>query len=73
MEPFEGLCAAAEEKMEHGIVNISTKRSGHASGQEDSLCDDKVDPMNVSKATGWLISHFISATQVAKYTLQETL
>ncbi|KAK4261973.1 hypothetical protein QN277_027597 [Acacia crassicarpa] len=51
MEPFKGLCAAAEQKIEHGIVNVSTKRSGYDNVQEDSLCNDKVDPINLSKAT----------------------
>ncbi|TKY70223.1 MORC family CW-type zinc finger protein 3 [Spatholobus suberectus] len=29
MEPFKGQCADAEQKMEPGIVNVSTKRSGY--------------------------------------------
>ncbi|XP_054775885.1 uncharacterized protein LOC129284428 [Prosopis cineraria] len=29
MEPFKGLCSAAEQKMEPSVVNVSTKRCGY--------------------------------------------
>ncbi|KAL2348718.1 hypothetical protein Fmac_002718 [Flemingia macrophylla] len=38
MEPFEGHCADAEQKMEHGVVNVSTKRSSYDCMLKDSDC-----------------------------------
>ncbi|KAL3038646.1 hypothetical protein AAZX31_01G143900 [Glycine max] len=50
MDPFKGQCADAEQKMEPGIVNVSTKRSGYDCLLKDS--DNEKMEVVTTSATG---------------------
>lgn len=50
MDPFKGQCADAEQKMEPGIVNVSTKRSGYDCLLKDS--DHEKMEVVTTSATG---------------------
>ncbi|KAF7829080.1 MORC family CW-type zinc finger protein 4-like isoform X1 [Senna tora] len=51
MEPLKGQCAAPEQKMESGVVTISTKRSGYDCMKNGPYCG-KLDVMKDSDASG---------------------
>ncbi|GMH14936.1 hypothetical protein Nepgr_016777 [Nepenthes gracilis] len=41
MEPFNGRCEIPEQEVDHGVITVSTMRSGYDSNQKPGQCNEK--------------------------------